>query len=235
MGKNLWTLIALHEKSQLKVDLNRGIASLVGTPETHFQPHICLNKLEGVSLIQRIAEDPEGSDTEIWIGGQINGSSDDWWLNVKFSVFLNEISWPNSNVDLSPRQTSYIVSNLPPESKAMVVSSVQAWFQGKFVPDIQKAFQRITKQFTDGGALVAGVHKNRIFDIHDGDEGHEGVEYTEMDIIGLELFWKFFLGHTLFHHGQNGYERIDSMLLKMEGERKAAIDTTLSILRSAMR
>ena len=48
-------LVELGESSRLKVDLNNSVASLYEAPENHFRPHVCLNGLEGVDVIKKIA------------------------------------------------------------------------------------------------------------------------------------------------------------------------------------
>ena len=46
-------LVKLGEDSDLKVDLNLGVISLLVAKESYFQPHICLNEKSGVEVIKR--------------------------------------------------------------------------------------------------------------------------------------------------------------------------------------
>jgi len=226
-----YSLVKLGENLQLKTDLNLGIASLAEATESQFQPHLCLNGKEGVQVIRKVSLNPERANTEIWLNEHIiYGGGQDVWLNVNFSLFLDQICWPTNNARLSPRQTGYIVKNLPSKSQKIVLQKIKEWYLEKLLTNLNKGFETITEQFEKGDPLIESDHRNRIFDIH-GDR-HMDVEYTERGIIGDELFYPLFLGHTLFHHGQDGYERIDQLLSELDGERKAAADMTLGLLRA---
>ncbi len=230
--KDYWTIVKLKEDSQLKIDLNRGVASLFKAKESHFQPHICLNGLEGIKILHKIAENPETANTGFQISEQLNyGGGSDIWLNINFYLHL-DASWSNLGVKLSPRQTAYIVINLPQESKDIVLAKIKVWYFEYLKNKVIEGLEKIDKQFKEEKFFIADTHYNRIFDIHGDGGGHDTVEYTEWDIIGSELFLKFFNGHTLLHHGQNGYERIDQMLLQMDKERIAAFEGVYGLMKA---
>lgn len=228
-NENLSLIVPLNEASQLKHDLNMGVASLIKAEDINVRPHICLNDFEGVKIIEQIAKSPGTSNTYFSLSdGNINYSGHDgMWLNLGFFVQLkspddNESS--RTHVFLSPRQTGHIVLNLPPESQTIVLGKVIDWYQGVFLPQIQRATDQLSKQVSLNTLLVKGTDNNRIFDIHDGNVGHEDVHYSEVGIIGSELFYKFFLGHTFLQSGDNGYERIDDLLSRMRAETKGTVE-----------
>jgi hypothetical protein len=229
--KKDYRLVKLDERSQLKTDLNLGIASLAQATERQFQPHLCLNDEEGVHVIRKVSLDPKEANTEIWLNEQIDyGGGEDVWLNVKFSLFVDRISWPTNNARLSPRQTAYIVKNLPSESQKIALRKIKEWYLEKLLTNFKKGLETISEQFENGDPLIECDYRNRIFDIH-GEHDME-VEYTEPGIIGDKLFYLLFVGHTLFHHEQDGYERVDRLLTMLDNERKAAIDVMSGILRT---
>ena len=131
-------LVKLGEDSDLKVDLNLGVISLLVAKESYFQPHICLNEKSGVEVIKKISQNSEKANTEIWINEFAILSFDDIWLNIKFCVSLNEISFPNNMVYLTPRQTGYIVRNLKPESKVIVLEKIKRWYFEEFLVKTKK-------------------------------------------------------------------------------------------------
>ena len=230
--KDYWTIVTLKEQSQLKTDLNLGVASLFKAKESHFQPHICLNGLEGIEILRRIAANPETAVTSFSISEFLNyGGGSDIWLNVNFYIYLNDTR-SNHLVSLSPQQTAYIIINLSLESKETVLAKIKVWYFGYLKNKVIEGLEKIDKQFNEEKFFIADTHWNRIFDIHGDGGGHDKVEYTEMGIIGKELFYKFFLGHTLFHHEQNRYERIDEMLLQMDKERKEAIEGVYGLMKA---
>ncbi len=229
MSENYWTLVSLGEKSQLKTDLNRGVAALAKASENCFRPHICLNKLDGIEVICKITQNPEQANTEFMIGQEIiYGGGSDLWLNVRFLIFLNTLS-SNDLVQLSPRQTASVVVGLPQESKKTVLEKIKDWYFKYFSGKMREALEKITRQFNEGYLLAADDHENRIFDIHGGR--YMDVPYTEWRIVGEELFERFFFGHTFFQHGQDGYNEIDSMFAVMEKQRKSAVNGMLGLMR----
>ncbi|MBL7021905.1 hypothetical protein ISR92_01070 [Patescibacteria group bacterium] len=230
MSEKDYRLVKLGEDSPLKSELNNGIASLQAAEKSCFQPHLCLNDKEGLEVIRQITANPNSANTEIWIREQIvYGGGKDIWLNVNFSVFIDQICWPTNIVNLTPRQTGYIVRQLSPEMQKVVIQKVKEWYLEKLLPDYMKSFERVTEQFETGDPLLESHNGNRIFDIH--GERRMDIEYTEGAIIGNLLFYPVFMGHTLFHHGQDGYAAADEFLSSLDSERALAIDTTLSILR----
>lgn len=227
-----YILVELKKASQLKTDLNKGIAALLQADQSHFRPHLCLNGATGIKTIQKIAASPEQADTEVLISDQIKCDGDDAWLNVSFSVYLDEMS-SESHVMLTPRQTAYVVMNLPPESRQAAAAKVEAWYQKHFLQKVQKGLDKITKQFKEGDLFLADTRRNRIFDIHGDGNGHDTTPYTEWDIIGSELFLKLFFGHTCFHvmAGEDGYNRIDDMLAQLDRERVDAFQSLRGALQ----
>ncbi len=182
MEENLSTIVSRGENSELKNHLNEGVAGLSLAPESHFRPHRCLNRNEGVKVIEEITKNPRTADTEFNIGDKlIDGGGGDLWLNVYFSVYLN-----NARAALTPRQTSLIVTNLPEESKRLVLEKVKKWYFKRILLDLQKGLSKITEQFETGDLLLADDYRNRIFDIH-GRRSLD-VPYTEWEIAGDLLF-----------------------------------------------
>ncbi len=227
-----YILVELKKASQLKTDLNKGIAALLQADQSHFRPHLCLNGVTGIRVTQRIADNPELADTVVFISDKLNCSGDDAWLNVSFSVYLDEMS-SESHVMLTPRQTAYVVMNLPLESRQIVVAKIEAWYQKHFLQEMQKGLDKITKQFKEGDLFLADTNRNRIFDIHGDGNGHDTTPYTEWDIVGSELFLKLFFGHTCFHAvaGEDGYNRVDSLLTQLDRERVDAFQSLRGALQ----
>lgn len=222
-------LINLGEESQLKIDLNEGVASLQMAIESHFQPHVCLNGKEGVGVIERIYRDPKGTNTEFWIRELLIKGGEDLWLNIHFMVFLDQICFPNNVAVLSPRQTSYIVRNLPVESQKIVMETVKAWYFEKFLEGMKKGIETITEQFNKGDSLVESDDGNRIFDIHGGRSTE--VPYTEWQIVGENLFPPFFFGFTCLDHGQDGYVKVDDFLAEVASQRKSTVEGLIGLMR----
>ncbi|MFC1594803.1 hypothetical protein ACFL3E_00025 [Patescibacteria group bacterium] len=223
-------LIKLGEDSQLKVDLNFGVAHLVSATESCFQPHICLNEKSGVKVIDRIARDPQAANTEFWITNHVILSGKNLWLNIIFDVFLDKICWPTNLARISPRQTGYIVKNLPPESQKEVLGRIQTWYSDNFLPNITKGLDAITKQFTEGDPLLESDQHNRIFDIH-GDRSID-VPYTEWEIVGENLFPAFFFHNSFNMNDQNGYLQADTFLLEMDSMVRERAESLFTLLNS---
>jgi hypothetical protein len=225
-------LVNLGEDSQLKVDLNRGVASLWDAAESHFRPHLCLNGKEGVEVLKRLSQDPDGADTEFWAREHLIVSGDDIWLNIKFIMFLDRICFPSNVANLSPRQTGYVVKALPAESRTAVLKTIKEWYFEKFLEDMKKGIETISKQFDEGDPFIESDDGNRIFDIHGGR--HMDVPYTEWGIVGEELAPPFLFGFTCFDHmGENdGYGRADAFLSDVDSQRKSAVDGLIGLVRA---
>lgn len=222
--KRISDLVIFGEPSPLKADLNRGIASLTTAPASHFRPHICLNDEDGVAIIERIMQDPD-ADTAWGITTKvIHGGGEDWWLNVSFYACIESYA-SNHTAWLTPRQTSYIVQNLPPESRDLVLAAVKTWYFDHFAKKVEKGFATIAQQFNEGDPLLESDHRNRIFDIH--GERSMDVMYTEWEIVGDKLFLAFYFPATIyqtsgFQPGRDGYENIDAIFRERNARRKIA-------------
>lgn len=237
-NENLATFIKLGEPSQLKRDINRGIAALPDAKEGWHRPHACLNRKDGAETIQKIAADPDAADTEIWLSEHSIVYGSDVWLNVVLGVALGHVSSTDS-VQLTPRQTSYVVTHLPESSQRAVVDQVKAWWTGKMLPDLMAGLQKITDQLRNGDPLVCGTHANRVFDLHGGRLGHDKVPYTELGIVGEELAPSFLYGATCLEAmnmdlgGPDGYDLADQFLADAESARRDTASGLLSLLRQA--
>ena len=225
-----YNLVNLDEESQLKIDLNKGIASLQETTESHFQPHICLNRKEGMEVIRKISQDPERANTEFSFDELLIHFYGGVWLNISFFVYLDQICFPSNAVLLTPRQTGYIVRNLPEESQKVVLEKARIWFFEKFLEAIKEGLRTITEQFEKGDFLIESDRKNRIFDIH-GERGID-IPYTEWRVIGDALFEPFFYGFTMFQREEDPYERIDKFLKDVDNQRILAVESALTLFRS---
>ena len=224
-------LVSFDDQSQLHQDLNRGIAALAQAKESCFRPHLCLNEQDGLEVIRRIAQDPDQARTHVFItNSPILSLTDGLWLNIGLGVFLDKLS-SKSMVRLSPRQTGYVVANLPEESSSIVLTKVREWYQGYFLEKLQQALVVVTRQIDMGDLLIAGTHTNRVFDIHDNAGGHSDTPYTEWSLVGDELFIRLFHGPTLLQHGQNGFDRIDAILESMDTQRAQVADGMFNALR----
>ena len=228
-NRNLWDLADLKEPSQLKSDLNLGVASLKFAPEEWFQPHVCLNGKEGLAVIERIAERPETANTAFEILNHVIVSGDDLWLNVQFRAFLDQRSFPSEVVDLTPRQTAYIVERLPPESRALVLGKVQTWYFDHFRKNVLDGLNRIAAQFEGGDPLLKSDRENHIFDIHGGR--CMDIPYAEWGIAGYELFGTLFHG-TCLDHDKESYDRLDGILNRADKMRKDTAEGMLELVRA---
>lgn len=224
--EKLAILVHLGEVSRLKSDLNTAVAALFKAPDSHFRPHVGLNGIEGVGVLKKIEVD---SDTEFWMRPHLIVSLHDVWLNVKFGVFLDEMTWPTHVADLSPRQSAYVIQSLPLESRAVVLARVKRWYLERFLPDIENGLASITEQFSSGDPLLASDYRNRIFDIH--GERSVDVPYTEWEVVGENLFGPVFYGGTFLEYGQDGYERADRFIVGVRARQKAAVDGFLGLVR----
>lgn len=223
-------LVNLKESSQLKEDLNRGVASLTSAAESWFRPHLCLNGKEGLDVIGRIARWPMSADTAFVIGGHPILYGDDLWLNVRFLVFVDQISYPYNVVELTPRQTAYIVDHLPSESQALVLEKVEAWYFGSFRERVLEGLHRITTQFESGDPLLKSDRENHIFDAHGGRCVGMDIPYTEWGIAGENLFSALFHG-TCLDRDEYGYNRLDAILDRADRTRHDTAEGMLGLVR----
>ena len=219
--ENLGKIVALGESSVLKEDLNQGVASLFRAESTMCRPHVCLNGEEGFEVIKQISENPKEANTEFELIACPSIYNDQFWLNIGFAVFLNDL-WSNHSVCLTPQQTSLIVSGLDEESRATIVEITKRWFEEKFLPGVKKGLKMVSNQFESGDALLASDRHNHIFDLHGGRATND-IPYTERRIAGAELFSTIIYGGTFFEHGADGYERADRLIEAIRSRQKEAI------------
>ena len=205
MSKELSVLSKLGESSQLRIDLNSGIAALQKAKEVCFHPHFCLNEDDGIKVIERISQNPEDANTKISIIDFSILSVGDFWLNIGFVVCLDKMSLI---AKLSPRQTGYIVQRLPQESQTTVLETVYNWYFQKFLPDLEQGLAAITRQLENGDYLMPGAYKNHVFDIQIA--GSDGSPYVEEGIIGHRMFSQLFLGSIELR--QEPYKRMDDFM-----------------------
>jgi len=224
-------LVSLKEASQLKMDLNRGVALLKFATESWFQPHVCLNEKEGVAVIERIGENPMTADTAFFILNQPIMSGDDLWMNIHFRVFVDQMAYPDNVVNLTPRQTAYIVENLPPKSRALVLEKVKTWYLNTFRADLLKGLERITAQFESGDPLLKSDRENHIFDIHGGRVVGLDIPYTEGSIAGENLFSALFYG-TCLDRDEHGYNRLDAILAHADRTRHDTAEGMIGLVRA---
>lgn len=223
-------LVNLKESSQLKEDLNRGVASLTSASESWFRPHLCLNGKEGLDVIERIARRPMSADTAFVILSHPIVHGDDLWLNVRFLVFVDQMSYPNDVVELTPRQTAFIVGHLPPESRALVLEKVKAWYLNTFRTNLLKGLERVTAQFEGGDPLLKSDRENHIFDVHGGRCVGVDIPYTEWGIAGENLFSALFHG-TCLDRDEHGYNRLDAILYRADKARHETAEEMIGLVR----
>ncbi len=226
----LFRLVLLGEPSSLKTALNTALATLATAENTQFRPHVCLNKIEGVGVIENISADPVGANTEFWVSPYPIISGKKIWLNVKLSVFLDQICWPTCVADLTPQQTSYLISNLPPEQQDQMLDKIKLWYHGEFLSDIQSGIESITDQIDNGDILLKSDHDNVVLDLH-GGRGMEDIPYSESTIAGEELFWTVVHGGTFLEYGMDGYGRADTIILGIKGRQAHAVNAFLASRR----
>ncbi|MFA5996229.1 MAG: hypothetical protein WC790_00690 [Candidatus Paceibacterota bacterium] len=223
------SLVLLGEASQLKNDLNRGVASLKSAPESWFRPHICLNGKEGVAVIEQIAASPETANTMFIVSSHPIVYGDDLWINVHFRIFVDQISYPNHVVELTPRQTAHIVENLPLESRAFVLEKVKVWYFDSFRENILEGLHRIVAQFDEGSMLLKSDRENYVFDIHGGRSME--VPYTECGIAGANLFSALFRV-TCLDRDEGGYNRLDAILARADRARHDTAEGVIGLVRA---
>jgi hypothetical protein len=228
MSRELSSIVRLGESSVLKSDLNYAVACLAKAEESHFQPHICLNTEEGVEVLQKIAARPVSANTEFIIVPLPDFSGDHMWLNVKFNVHLDKITWPKY-APLSPRQTAYVVGNLPDTSRQHVLAKIKQWYLEQFLADVNKGLAAITKQFEGGDLLVDDYDDGRIFDIHT----ERRVPYTESAVVGDQLWWKFLCAHTFLETHQDVLAKADALISRARSRQRNAVDSFLPLLRGS--
>lgn len=191
--QSLRSVVSLGEGSRLKDELNAGVASLFGARESYFQPHLSLNGENGVAVLKKIACQPTQANTEFMIESMFDMAWRDAWLNVRFVVYLDRMSFPDCCAQLSPRQTAYLVQNLPWQSKREVLAKIKNWYFEAFLSDIQKGLDTISRQFTNGDLLLDDYFDGRIFDIH----SKRPVPYTECPVVGEKLYFDFLCAVTM--------------------------------------
>ena len=206
------TLVALGEESELKIELNKGVASLQKADESCFQPHTCLNGVDGMRVITQISQGPEIANTEFWISDMTVCASGDIWVNIVFLVSLDQNS-SNSVARLSPRQTAYIIKNLPDNLFGIVTEKVKRWHLERYLKNMERGLATITAQVEKGDYLLESCHGNRIFDVHDANHPLSP-PYTEWSIAGENLFPEFFYCHTIdgSRDRREGYEEMDRFI-----------------------
>jgi len=228
-------LVKLGETSELKLQLNHGIASLSRATEPQFKPWVCLNDLNGIKVIRQISQDPDNANTEISLGERINhGGGDQLWLNVAFSVYLKELS-SNSHVFLTPRQTSYMVCNLPPDLQKIVLEKVARWICEYFKETLINGLARIEQQITEDKLLLKDSHFNRVFDLRSDDKEsiHNNFPYTEMEIVGEKLFWQmFFSVEDYYWQDEEKYRRLDQMIISKDRQTKQRAEEFVGAIRT---
>ena len=227
--EQLWKLVGLGEDCPLKLDLNKGVAGLFRAPETSMRPHICLNGFQGAGVLKKIFNDPRRANTEFGIRHHLIMSADEVWLNASLYVFFESITWPTNFVCLSPRQSGYIVKNLPLASREIIVAKVKKWYFEEFLVSMKKGLEAITEQFMHGDPFLASDYKNRIFDIH--GERSLDVPYTECAVVGSNLFGPVVEGKTCWEQGSDGYQRADDLISAIRNRQQMAINDFLGLAR----
>lgn len=221
--ESLRSLVSLGESSRLKNDLNAGIASLFGARESYSQPHLSLNGENGLAVLTKIAGDPQRANTEFMIESMFDMAWRDAWLNVRFTIFLDRMSFPDCCAQLSPRQTAYLVQNLPWQSKREVLAKIKNWYFEAFLSDIQKGLDTISKQFTNGDLLLDDYFDGRIFDIH----SKRPVPYTECPVVGEKLYFDFLCAISI----ANELQTADILIEAARGRQKDLADRLLAMAR----
>ena len=225
--EDLSAVVSHGESSPLKMDLNRGVISLASAPNTYFRPHLCLNDEEGVRVISEISPT---SNTAFHLWHSMIASGDDVWLNIVFVVHLNDFCMPTNCARLSPRQTAYIVSHLPAESRTTVLAKAKRWYLEKFLADMKKGLDTITEQFEHGNPLLESDHRNRILDLH-GERHFADLPYTETEIVGEHLYWSVCEGGTMFEYGEDGLLRADGLIAARRARQKGTVGAVVGVFR----
>jgi len=203
--------------SNLKTDLNRGVAALLQADKEHLRPHRCLNGRGGAEIMRQIAENPDGADTSFSISAYpIADGYSGLWLNLRLVVFLGKMS-SSSILRLSPRQTSHIIAGLPPESKKAVLDRIKEWYLVTFLPEIQAAISKVTKQVQAGDLLLEDAHDNRVLDNPEKRAG-SSCPYTEWQIAGEEMFDAVL--SAAFGREEVAYPDMDEFLRAIDGRRR---------------
>lgn len=228
--EDIGAVVSHGEGSSLKTDLNRGVISLAAAPNTYFRPHLCLNGEDGVRVMGEITL---SSNTAFHLWHNMIASGDDVWLNIIFVVYLNDFCMPTNCARLSPRQTAYIISGLPVESRATVLAKAKRWYLEKFLADMKKGLDTIAEQFEHGDPLLESDHRNRILDLH--GERVSDIPYTETEVVGEHLFWTVCYGGTMFEYGEDGLLRADGLIAARRSRQKDAVEAVPGMLRGLER
>ncbi|HOX41159.1 MAG TPA: hypothetical protein PK263_03120 [bacterium] len=224
-----YQLVALGEGSPLKTALNEGVANLLAAEQTEHRPHLCLNGEEGLAVLRGISNNPAGANTEYWLRSRMVEAGRDVWLNIHFYVFLGQISFPSTLLELTPQQTSCIVSRLPQVYRNSVLARAKEWYLNHFLVHHEQALATIRKQFEEGDPLLKSDHDNRIFDLHGGRSAAD-IPYTEIPIVGEQLAWSVLCGGTWFEYGSDGYERADRILAAIRSRQMGAVNYLFDLL-----
>lgn len=197
-------------ESALKRALILGVVSLFTAPAGHFRPHLCLNKRDGVEALETIKKNPDSIDASFRLGQRVNVYSSEIWLNVCFFISLRGQSGTGC-VRLTPRQTAFIIRNLPQELQQEVLEKVKVWYETEVVPKMKDSLQRIQTQMNDGKMLLPDAYGNRVFDT---PVKPEDTPYTEWDIVGDVLFTNLCLRiiSRSRHGDRDPYAEIDQLI-----------------------
>jgi hypothetical protein len=231
MAKRSLAVVAeLGEKSDLKADLNRGVALLRQATESHFRPHVCLNGEDGMQVLKLIAAKGANADTGWYLHPLVNVDVGRIWLNVRLLVNLSDRS-NATQVLLSPQQTAHLVRTLPPASQAIILKKVREWYKGQFVKEMKEGLAALAKQFESDTLLVDDYFNGRVFDIHTKRD----VPYTECLVVGEELYWKFLAAGTCFESSEDLLDKADVLIETARARQRSAVDTAIGVLRSTSR
>jgi len=225
--EDIGAVVSHGESSLLKTDLNRGVVSLASAPNTYFHPHVCLNDEDGVRVIGEITP---ASNTAFYLWHNMIASSDDVWLNITLVIYLKDACSTNC-ARLSPRQSAYIISNLPAESRTAFLAKAKRWYLEKFLVEMKKGLDVITEQFENGDPLLNSDRRNRIFDIHGERLVGVDIAYTEPDIVGNRLYYSVCLGGTMLEYGEDGFLRADELINVRRKRQKDAVEAVRGTLR----
>ncbi|MBI2054978.1 MAG: hypothetical protein HYT39_02675 [Candidatus Sungbacteria bacterium] len=229
--EDLSAVVSHGESSLLKTDLNQAVMALAAAHESHFRPHVCLNGEDGVRVIGEIMPT---SNTAFHLWHHMIASGDDVWLNIILCVYLNDFCIPTNLARLSPRQSAYVIANLPAESRTAVLAKAKRWYLERFLADIKKGLDTITKQFEHGDPLLESDHRNRILDLH-GERFSMGIPYTETWVVGEQLFWATCYGGTMFEHEEDGFLRADELITARRERQKGTVEAVVGVFRGLER
>ena len=224
-----YKLTELNVSTKLREHLNLGIVSLNSTDKSYFRPHICLNGREGVEVIYKITSRGATANTAFSISARPIISGNDFWLNAKLNVYIDEICWPTNMARLSPRQSAYIIQHLPEDLRSDVLEKIKIWYFENFMPKVQEGLSKIARQFNEGDPLLESDHNNWILDIH-GGRVSDSLPYTEGEIVGQELFNSVYYGGTFMDREEDGYVRADLLIESDHRLKRRAANSYLDVM-----